>query len=377
VTDSAEHLFNSIKVLEPSICQRGGEIETGRRIPHDIVETLRSIGVFRMFVPHSHGGLELDLPAALSVVKLLAKIDGSLGWISMIAAGSAIMASSLKRETYDRIYLDGPDVIIAGSTAPCGRADAVDERWKISGRWPFASGCQHADLMIGVCAMINKGMPLRGPSGPLFQGFVLPASEWEIEDTWHVAGLKGTGSHHVALNGVITSKGNFFDFGGQSCLTGPLYSAAPQLVTLLHGAVALGIAEGALEDLITVTNGRRQVQPGRRTRAPETFLSELGRIGAELRAMTALLEMQATSHWQHACEGTLKNVTLLTQSMQTVTWVTAASVRAVDALFALAGSGAVYENSPLQRRMRDLHTAAQHNVVHARNYIGAGALLVV
>jgi alkylation response protein AidB-like acyl-CoA dehydrogenase len=80
-----------------------------------------------------------------------------------------------------------------------------------------------------------------------------------IEDTWYVAGLKGTGSHHIALRETLVPAANFFDFiDGAACLPGPLYQAVPQLVRLLHGASSVGMAEGALDELVALANTGRQ-----------------------------------------------------------------------------------------------------------------------
>jgi alkylation response protein AidB-like acyl-CoA dehydrogenase len=351
-------------------------------MPPDLVEALRTIGVFRMFVPQSHGGLELDMPAALEIFEALSRIDGSVGWTAMIGGGCDMFASLLPRDTYEQVYQNGPDVIIAGTVQPAGRAEAVAGGWRVKGRWPFASGCQHADWMFGLCVMTEAGKPLSGSAGeggpPLVRGVFLPARDWHIEDTWYVAGLKGTGSHDIALRDTVVPEANLFDLvNGVPCLPGPLYQAVRQFLPLMHGASSVGMAEGALDELVALANtGRQQQQAAVPMRDSETFQSELGRIAAELRAARAFLQVQAASHWRHALAGTLKDEALHTQGTQSAIWLATTCVRAVDACFALAGGGAIYETSPLQRRLRDLHTAAQHFAAHQRHYVSAGKLLL-
>jgi alkylation response protein AidB-like acyl-CoA dehydrogenase len=379
MTEADKRLLADVRELAPNITSRIAEIEAGRRIPLDLVEALRSIGVFRMCVPRSHGGLELDLPTTLEIIAALGRIDGSVGWAAMIGSGGDIFASLLPRETYEQIYQNGPDVVIAGSAQPAGTAEAVAGGWRVDGRWPFASGCQHADWMVGFCVMIDGGKPLPGEGGrPLVRGFVLPACEWQIEDTWYVAGLKGTGSHHIALGGKLVPAANFFDFpNGVPCLSGPLYQAVPQLVPLMHGAITVGMAEGALDELVELADtGRHQLRAAVPMRESETFQGELGRVAAEVRAARAFLQVQAASHWRHAVAGKLNNEALLTQGTQTAIWLAATCVRAADACFALGGSSALYETSPLQRRLRDLHVAAQHGIAQPRHYVSAGKLLL-
>jgi alkylation response protein AidB-like acyl-CoA dehydrogenase len=380
--NSVGRLLSDIRALEPEITARAAEIEAGRRIPLDLVEKLRSIGIFRALVPRSHGGLEIDMPAAIAIMEASCRIDGSIGWNTMIGMGSGTFAPLVPKELYEQIYAGGPDVIFAGSVQPGGTAEAVDGGWRVSGRWAFASGCQHADWMIGLCVMSEGGKPLPGPSGnggpPMTRCFVLPAREWRIEDTWYVAGLKGTGSHHISLKDKVIPAANFFDLAsGKSCVPGPLYQAMQQFIPLMHSAVATGIAQGALDELVQLANTGRQQQ---RTTAPmrdlETFQYDLGRIEADLRAVRAFADAQAESHWRHALAGTLKDDALHAQGAQTATWITAACVRIADECFRLGGGSALYESSPLQRRMRDLHAAAQHAAVHQRNYTTAGKLLL-
>jgi indole-3-acetate monooxygenase len=382
MTTTANRLLADIQELQPTIACRAAEMEACRQIPPDLVEALKSIGVFRMFVPRSHGGLELDLPAALEIIRTLGRIEGSVGWVVGIASGCDAFASLLSRKAYDEVYKNGPDVIIAGSVQPMGRAEAVNGGWRVSGRWPFASGCQHADWIWGACIMTKDGKPLSQASGkdgaPLIKGFMLPAREWEIEDTWHVAGLKGTGSHHVRLKDTVVPAEIFFDLANNvSCLPGPLYQFVRALLPLIHSATAVGIAEGALDEIVELANtGQQQLNAPVPMKDSETFQGELGRIAAEVRAAWAFLEVQAASHWRHALAGTLKDEVLYTQGKQTAIWISSTCVRSADACFALGGGSALYETSPLQRRLRDLHVAAQHAIAQQRHYVSAGKLLL-
>ncbi|MEJ0017182.1 MAG: acyl-CoA dehydrogenase family protein [Acetobacteraceae bacterium] len=380
MTQAQTQLLADIRQLAPHIAARAAEFEAGRRIPPDLIDTLRSLGMFRMFAPRSRDGLEMALPEALDVIAAIARIDGSFGWTAMIGSGSAIFAPLVARETYERVYRDGPDVILAGSIQPSGTAEATAGGWRISGRWPFASGCEHADWIAAFCVMTEDGRPLPGPAGaegpPLIRGFALPRGDWRIEDTWHAGGLKGTGSHHVALRDVVLPEANFIDLmTGVPCETGPLYGGVLQTLPLFHCAFHVGMAEGALDEIVALAStGRQQFRAASPMRDSEIFQYELGRIAADVRAARAAMEVQAASNWRHALAGTLKDDARYVESTQTAVWIAATCVRIVDACFALGGSGALYETSPLQRRLRDIHTAAQHAAVQQRQYGHAGKL---
>jgi indole-3-acetate monooxygenase len=379
---TAERILADLRALAPEITARAAEIEAGRRVPVDLVQALKSIGVFRMFVPQSQGGLELALPEGLEIIRTLGRIDGSLGWAAMIGSGSAVFAPLLPVETFQQVYRNGPDTIIAGSAQPVGTIEATAGGWRVNGRWPFASGCQHADWIFGVGVVTENGTPLPGPDGekgpPMTRGVMLPARDWQIEDTWHAAGLKGTGSHDIVLRDAIVPTTSLLDIvTGVPCVPGPLYQALVQILSLMIGAIMVGMAEGALNDLVMLANtGRRQLRAPTAMRDSEVFQDGLGRVSAEIRAAEAFLQVQAASHWRHALAGTLKDPALHTQSAQTGAWLAATCVRAADACFALGGGSVVYDSSPLQRRLRDLHTAAQHAMVQQRHYVNAGKLLL-
>jgi indole-3-acetate monooxygenase len=375
MTKTTQSMLAEVRKLAPDIVSRVAEIDALCQLPSDLVEALRAIGIFRMLVPQSRGGLELDLPSALEIIRVLAKIDASVGWNAMIANGGAIFATLLPAEIYDRFYKNGPDTIIAGSIQPAGTAEKVGSHWRVKGRWPFASGCRHAEWMLGFCVMTEGGKPMLNENGaPIVRGCCLPAHEWEIEDTWHVAGLKGTGSHHIAIREALVPEANFFDFEtGVPCVPGPLYKAVREFLPLLHASFHVGSAEGALEDLLELAcTGHQQQRAARPMRDSETFQYELGRVSADLRAAQALLQVQVASHWRHSLMGTLRDDALLVEGTQTAIWIATTCVRVADACFVLAGGSAVYDSSPLQRRLRDLHVAAQHAAVHQRHYVAAG-----
>jgi alkylation response protein AidB-like acyl-CoA dehydrogenase len=207
---------------------------------------------------------------------------------------------------------------------------------------------------------------------------VLPASHWRIEDTWHVAGLEGTGSHHIAIENAIVADEDFVDlFGGKPSIPGPLYDATLQVLPVLHAAVHVGIAEAALRALVDQANtGWQQQRVTKPARETDIFKYELGRIAADLRAARALHQAQAESHWQQAIAGTLSDEALAAEAGQTAAWVTKTCNQVAEACFSLGGGAAIYQTSPLQQRMRDLLVASQHMAVQQRNYVEAGARLL-
>ena len=374
--DPHKGMLLGIGELAPEITARAAEIEAARRLPPDLVERLKSIGLFQMFVPRSHGGLELDLPAGLDVMKALTRLDGSIGWLAIVAGVGGLFAAAARPELYQQIYQDGPDVAICGSSQPAGTAERVADGYRIKGRWPFASSCTHADWIGGFCVVTDRGKPVPGPQGkPLVRVVLLPARDWEIEDTWHAAGLKGTGSHHITLRETSVPDIHVFDVDAAPRLSGPLYQALRQWLPLLHGTFSVGLAEGTVDDLLALAHtGRQQLYAAVPMRESEIFQYELGRISADLRAAQAFHEVQVASHWRRALSGTLNDPDLMVEGARSAAWLATTCVGIADACFALAGSSAVYDSSPLQRRLRDLHVGAQHAHAQQRQYVEVGRL---
>jgi len=375
LSEAATRLLAAIRDLAPGIAARADEIEAGRRVPGDIVEALRRVGVFRMLVPRSHGGLELSGPEAMPVIEALSAADSSVGWVAMIAVTSQTFCTRLSRATYDRLYADGPDVVVTGAGTPAGRAEKTDGGYRITGRWPFASGCQNAQWIVGHCVLHQDGRPMMSDAGPLTRFFIVPAECWRIEETWQASGLTGSGSHHVVLEDFDTPDASAFDLiHGTSCVPGPFEAAIGPFVAVFHAAVAVGIAAGALADLVSMADaGRRQLFAATTLRDSPVFQHEFGRIAAEQRAARALLEVQAASHWRRAVEGTLDGKADFTEGLQTSAWIHAACTSVVSTCYMLGGASAVLNASPLQRRLRDIHAARQHVFAQERFYAIAGA----
>ncbi|UWU80121.1 hypothetical protein N2603_17110 [Bradyrhizobium huanghuaihaiense] len=248
--------------------------------------------------------------------------------------------------------------------------------YRVKGRWPFASSCTHAQWIGGFCIVTENGKPVPGPQGkPQIRVVVLPAHDWEIEDTWYAAGLEGTGSHHIVLRERLVPEVHLFDLEAPPRMAGPLYQALRQWLPLFHGAFSVGLAEGAVDDLLALAHaGRQQLYAAVPLRESETFQFCLGRICADLRAAQAFHEVQVASHWRRAQAGTLNDEDLMIEGARSAVWLATTCVGIADASFALAGSSAVYDSSPLQRRLRDLHVGAQHAHAQQRQYVDVGKL---
>jgi alkylation response protein AidB-like acyl-CoA dehydrogenase len=371
-------LLAKLKDIASPLAARSAEIEEQRQIPPDIIDQLKAVGVFRMSTPRVYGGLEFDYPTILQVLRELAAIDSSIGWISMLGVGHAPHLALLPRRSLDTCYAASPDMILAGSAAPAGQGQVVPGGYRVSGRWPFASGCQNATWLFAGFVAMQDGKPVLTPSGrPMVRHAVLPAAAWTIEDTWRVAGLKGTGSHHIRLNDTFVPQFSTFAYSDATSIEGPLYSSPLHMIPLLHGCPALGIAQAAVGDLVALAqSGKKQLLASESMRDSALFQLELGRLEANVTGARAAFEAQANALWSEALAGrvVLRNTDMLAACFSTSTWVTDICVHVVDECYRLGGGTALYESSPLQRRLRDMHAATQHVAVQPASYQRCGAM---
>jgi len=340
---------------------------------------LTAAGCFRMLVPRRYGGEELTVAESLEVIEELSRLDASTGWSVMIACSNLMVLGLLPPATFESIYAAGPDVISGGSHAPKGNATPVDGGYVISGQWPFASGCQHCAWLVVHAAVLRDGeRQLMGNGMPVMRLAVLPAADVDVVDTWHALGLRGTASHDIRVGDVFCPQERTCQlFGATPTITAPVFAIPPIApLALFIAAVAIGIAQGAIEDLVAVVaGGRRPAYGSRRVAESPLFQARLGEADAGLRAARALLYEEARRAWRKALAA--QHFSLLDRArMRTASsYAVAAAADVADVTYRLAGSSALYDGSPLQRRLRDMHTLTQHAGVGPDFFPLAGALL--
>jgi indole-3-acetate monooxygenase len=347
------------------------EAERERELPAELVTEMADGGVFRLCVPRAAGGLEEHPAVLVETVEALARGDGAAGWCAAINATSGLLAAYLPEETARQIYAD-PRAVAGGVFAPLGRAARGDAGYTVTGRWPFASGCTHCDWLMGGCFV-------EGEDPPVPRLMLAHADEVRIHDTWHAMGLRGSGSHDMEMAGVLVPAERAASLVvDRPVAPGRLY-AFPVfgLLALAIGAVCLGIARGALDDVMALAT-RRTPMGSRRTmgeRAP--VQAEVAAAEARLRAARAFLLGAIDEAWEaasgHDRVPTAQRAALrlsATHAAQTGAEVTGAAYR-------LGGGSSVYESrSALPRRFRDANTATQHMLVAPATNELVGRLLI-
>jgi len=360
------------RALAPDAAAAAAEGERARRLPAPLVAALAEAGLFRLCVPAAVGGVEAPAATLVECVEALAGGDAAAGWCVAIGATSGLLAAYLPEETARRLY--ARDTAIAGGVfAPRGRALAVDGGFRVTGRWPFASGCEHCDWLMGGC-VVDRGdgeLETLDNGMPDVRLMLAPAAEFEIHDTWHVAGLRATGSHDIELrDAFVPSDMAASVISDAPRHDGPLY-AFPLfgLLAIAIAGVSLGIARGALDDFAQLaakvpTGGRRSL--GQRG----AVQAEIAHAEASVRAARALLLGAIGDAWGGV------DVERRAALRLAATHAAAECVRATETAYRLGGGSAIYESSPLQRRLRDAQTITQHMLVAPATWELAGRLLL-
>jgi alkylation response protein AidB-like acyl-CoA dehydrogenase len=379
MTTDVSKVLLAVRELAPSIAARSAEIEAGRRLPTDLLAQLKRAGCFRMFVPQSHGGEDVDLLTGLEVIETLARADGSVGWTVMIGSESPHLFAMMERPIFDRLYANGPDVIFGGAFNATGQAEVVKGGYRVTGLWGFASGCQHADWLFGNCVVVENGKPRTNPDGsPVIRAMMFHAKDVRIVEHWNVLGLRGTGSHDIAVEACFVPEEHSFSvFQGTSSIPSPSF-VAPVLHCAIHmGAVALGIAQGALDEAVALANGGKHRLYARAPLVESpVFQLHLGRAETTLRSARAALREVSGQFWR-ACSVNHEAVpTVAPQVSATLTWVAETTASVVDTCFKVAGSTALRDECPLQRRFRDSHTFTQHAGAAEGWFIQMGAAML-
>lgn len=359
---TANGLAAKIQQLLPAIVSRREETETLRRLPSELVEELVATGVFRLAIPRVLGGDELDPPDQLRVIETISASDGSTGWCAMIALGNGIFAGYMPETGAKEVFAD-PSRPTAASIAPTGSATPVDGGFRVSGRWRFASGIDHAEWVLGGCVVVENGAPRMTPVGmPQTTHLFMPAREVQIHDTWYVSGLCGTGSHDFEAADVFVPEERVVAvFDPAHHRPEPLFQMPVLPLFAAHiGAVTLGIARAALDELTELSIEKTPSFSTVRMADKPVTQVDLARAEARIGAARAFLYETLDDVWQTVAAGLepTKRQHALCRAAAVHASETAAAVTRTGSV--LGGGTSLYNASSLQRHARDADAATHH-----------------
>jgi alkylation response protein AidB-like acyl-CoA dehydrogenase len=358
--DQAE-IMRRATAISPTLSAHGRECDAARKLTDASMTALVNAGMFRIPQPRRVGGYELSLRTLADAVTSISEACPSSGWVLMVMGAHHWCMGSFPEAAQDEVFGDGRDGLVAGTLSSQGTASVVDDGYRVDGRWQFCSGVDHAHWVILGCA----DAATRKPSVHV----VVPRAELEIDDTWHVMGLRGTGSKDVVAHNVFVPAHRAIDtrilFRGASPHAANqatnLYrlSAEAMLSTSVATAV-LGSAKFALAQFIERTMERRVILTGARKAEHGPTQVRLAEAAAEIHSADLLI---------HDILGEFDRLMTTGASFDNdhrvrAKWQAAYSAelcrRAVARMFSGSGAHAVYTPSAMQAAFRNVNVGAQH-----------------
>src|SRR4029453_13092368 len=294
-------VLDSVATLGAVIRPHADAIEQERSLPTPVIRGLIDAGVFRMLVPRSLGGDETDPLTVCRGVGERAPRDGAAGWCGVSAPCNSHFGGLLPAAGAREIFADR-DVVLAGTFRPSGVAVAVEGGYRVTGRWPFASGIMHSSWLMGGCSIVDADGPRRTAAGaPAMTLAFLPRGEARVLDTWHTVGLRGTGSHDFEVKDVFVPVSRSLWFSDPPVERSPLYSVpAIALFATFIASVSLGIARHALEIFKELAGVKKPSWSQEPLRAGAVAQSQLGEAEGLLRAGRAFLFESMEAPWEVA-----------------------------------------------------------------------------
>ena len=364
--------------LLATIATRASDTEQQRRLPADLAAELAQAGLFRMLVPTSLGGAELDVATLFNRLEQLGRADAATGWCVMIGGTTALISAWLPMEHAREIWFD-PNVITGGVFAPMGRAAVEGGDYLVSGRWAWGSGSANCSWLLGGAVIMDGGEMLRLPSGaPDHRMMVMRRAEVELIDTWDALGMRGTGSGDLAAKDVRVPQSRSVSFITDTPReAGPLYRFAPfGLLALGIAAVASGNALGALDDLKALAVAKKGQGSSRSLAERGVVQADFAVAQADLDAARALVHAEIATAWDRVVAGDALELSARARLRLAATRLTQVSARVAAKMHELAGGTSVYASHPLNRRFRDAHVATQHVMVAPPTLELAGRVLL-
>ncbi len=363
-------LKSRLAALLPEIAARAGATESARRVPPENMAALRDIGYFEIVKPARFGGFEHDFDVLVELNIELAKACASTAWVAGLLAGHQWLIASFPERAQADVWNADSNALACGSYAPAAKAIRSEAGYVLRGRWSFASGCDNAQWAL--CAAL---LPSEAEEGKLAPAFLLvPASDYTIDDTWHVVGLAGTGSKTLVLEDVLVPAHRVLGFAETTSGATPgaaLYAQNPGFsipmlcnIPSCLASAAVGAAAGALDDYLARTARRvtRGAVAGHNNKMAEfpTIQLRVAEAAASTDAARELLlrDLRARAHTVRAGEPVTVEDRITSRRGQA--FAVSLALRAVEALNASTGGAGLDLANPVQRAWRDANAVGRH-----------------
>jgi len=359
-----DELWGRAEALLPALRSRAARTEELRRIPDETLRDFHDAELFRIHQPRRVGGAELEFSTVVTFGALLARACPSSAWNFINFLAHHLILGMFPPRAQDEIWGASPDTLIASSFVfPAAKARKVRDGYVISGRWPFCSGVDPSEWnMLAGLAFLDDNAP------PEQRIFLLHKSQYRIIDTWFAGGLRGTGSNDVEAAeqfvpehrtlAVADTKGG--PTPGSAANPGPLYRMPVfAFFPYMLSGVALGIAEGLIEDFSSV-GAKTGKMTGARIAEIQSTQIRFSEATAYARASRNTQLGNCREAWDLVSSGRVPDLRTKARYRLEGAYAVEWALRAVDAMFALAGASGLYESGHVARAFRDAHAVKQH-----------------
>ncbi|MEV0594677.1 3-hydroxy-9,10-secoandrosta-1,3,5(10)-triene-9,17-dione monooxygenase oxygenase subunit [Nonomuraea cavernae] len=361
----SDEVLDLVRTLLPRFAERARSTDEERRVPEETIRELVDAGVFRMLQPKRHSGAESDPVEFFTVVREISAVCGSTGWLVSVLGVHAWQLGLFAEAAQDEVWGDDPDVLVSSSYAPVGRLTPVEGGYRVSGRWRFSSGCEHASwALIGGLVVGEQGRPVD------FMTVLVPRAEYVIEDVWDVIGLRGTASNDILVEDVFVpdhrAMRNYEQAQlrgpGQKVNTGPLYRMPfGSMFTTTITAPVIGMAAGCYRSYVTAMRDRVRLSLGGGRFAEDPFAQvAVARAASEIDAAVLQTDRNIRELYEHTVRGEPIPMELRLRARRDQVRATERALEAIDILFKTAGGSSLSRGNPIERAWRDAHAGSVH-----------------
>ena len=360
-----DEFLGRVRDLLPAIRERAARAEALRQLPDETFADFQEAGLFRALQPKRYGGFELDPGIQYQAVTEVGAVCGSTGWVFGVIGAHNWHLAVFPPQAQQDVWGEDDSAQLATSLAPTGAVERVDGGFRISGRWSFASGCDHCRWVVlgGIAPPAEDGAP------PDARTFLLPRGDYAIDDNWHVMGLCGTGSKDIVVKDAFVPEYRTHSYldafhlknPGMAVNDAPLYRLPFGLVfAATLGAAAIGAAKGALAAFREQQQRRFNVRDRSRVAEDPFTQLRLAESAAEIDAAHERMLGNFAEMMRLARAGAEIPLSFRARCRWDIGKATDWSVRAVDRLMMAAGGRGIFLDNPIQRAWRDVHAMQAH-----------------
>ncbi|MEZ5817039.1 MAG: acyl-CoA dehydrogenase family protein [Hyphomicrobiaceae bacterium] len=368
--DTVAGYLEALRALAPLVAKHRSAFDRDRRLPDVVFNAVADAGLFRLWLPRSLGGPEMSPLGFMQVVEAASALDGSVGWLVGNGGGMSRVGGYLPAAVA-RNWFATPHTFIVSATGAVGRAEVGDGGYRVTGRWPFGSGAPHATHFMALATVGGN----QAPDQPRLCCY-FDRAQVMVHDTWHVSGLRGTGSSDFEVRDAFVPSSQVHpSMGYVPTDPGLLYRMPPLSVfAWTVSVVPLGIARGAIDAFVVLTGNKSRLGVAGFLRDRELVQAMVGRAETQHAAARALLVEAMTELMAVTDIGGVRLIAARARLRTAGANAAETALRIVDMLAADAGSAAIFESGPLERAIRDVQAAAKHVAMSPSSYSIAGRL---